>query len=207
MFSGTKNSERFYLTGGTALSEFYFKHRLSEDLDFMTSEENLVPFFAEDLASELKNKNYAVDIRRKFNTFSELIVSDKKDSTKIHIAQDSPFRFEEPRKTEYGIYVDSLIDIITNKLLCIYGRYEIRDYIDIYFAIKTEKMDLIKVIKKAKEKDPGLEEYFLAFSFQKIEGFPDNIDDIPVKILKTIDFKDVKKFFLENAVQLLDKRK
>jgi len=25
---------RFYLTGGTALAEFYLHHRLSEDLDF-----------------------------------------------------------------------------------------------------------------------------------------------------------------------------
>ena len=27
-------SRHFYLAGGTALSEFYLKHRLSEDLDF-----------------------------------------------------------------------------------------------------------------------------------------------------------------------------
>ena len=27
-------TSRYYLAGGTALSEFYFKHRLSEDLDF-----------------------------------------------------------------------------------------------------------------------------------------------------------------------------
>ena len=30
----------FYLTGGTALAEFYLHHRLSEDLDFF-SEQNL----------------------------------------------------------------------------------------------------------------------------------------------------------------------
>ena len=29
-------SEAFYLGGGTALAEFYLKHRLSEDLDFFT---------------------------------------------------------------------------------------------------------------------------------------------------------------------------
>ena len=31
--------DNFYLTGGTALSEFYLKHRLSEDLDFFSEEE------------------------------------------------------------------------------------------------------------------------------------------------------------------------
>ena len=29
----------FYLTGGTALAEFYLHHRLSEDLDFFSEEE------------------------------------------------------------------------------------------------------------------------------------------------------------------------
>ena len=32
-------SDRFYLTGGTALSEFYLQHRLSEDLDFFSEDE------------------------------------------------------------------------------------------------------------------------------------------------------------------------
>ena len=36
--------KRFYLTGGTALAEFYLKHRYSEDLDFFSEEEfSLLP--------------------------------------------------------------------------------------------------------------------------------------------------------------------
>ena len=31
--------ENFYLSGGTALAEFYLKHRLSEDLDFFSENE------------------------------------------------------------------------------------------------------------------------------------------------------------------------
>ena len=34
-------TERFYLTGGTALAEFYLKHRLSEDIDLFTEEEEV----------------------------------------------------------------------------------------------------------------------------------------------------------------------
>ncbi len=37
LFRSFKN--KFYLAGGTALSEFYFHHRISEDLDFFTEEE------------------------------------------------------------------------------------------------------------------------------------------------------------------------
>ena len=31
-------AEHFYLTGGTALAEFYLQHRVSEDLDFFTKD-------------------------------------------------------------------------------------------------------------------------------------------------------------------------
>lgn len=32
-------TNNFYLSGGTALAEYYLHHRLSEDLDFFTFEE------------------------------------------------------------------------------------------------------------------------------------------------------------------------
>ena len=44
-FSELPDQEAFYLTGGTALSTFFLKHRRSNDLDFFTNvEELLVPF-------------------------------------------------------------------------------------------------------------------------------------------------------------------
>ncbi|MBI3956224.1 nucleotidyl transferase AbiEii/AbiGii toxin family protein [Candidatus Gottesmanbacteria bacterium] len=42
MEQAAKNDELtrwYYLTGGTALSEFYLHHRLSEDIDFFTRSE------------------------------------------------------------------------------------------------------------------------------------------------------------------------
>jgi len=44
-FSKVADSEHFYLADGTALAEFCFGHRLSYDLDFFTSKEELIlPF-------------------------------------------------------------------------------------------------------------------------------------------------------------------
>jgi predicted nucleotidyltransferase component of viral defense system len=37
-FRASPLCEIFYLTGGTALSAFYLRHRLSEDLDFFSEE-------------------------------------------------------------------------------------------------------------------------------------------------------------------------
>ena len=36
-------TDRYYLTGGTALAEFYLKHRLSEDFDFFNDTEEVNP--------------------------------------------------------------------------------------------------------------------------------------------------------------------
>lgn len=37
-FRESQLRDRFYVTGGTALSAFYLQHRLSEDLDFFTEQ-------------------------------------------------------------------------------------------------------------------------------------------------------------------------
>src|SRR3989338_8251589 len=50
----------FYLTGGTALAEFYLQHRLSEDIDLFTEKEevnqSLVEVFLKKSARQLKIK-------------------------------------------------------------------------------------------------------------------------------------------------------
>ncbi len=42
VFSRIPDQEHFYLTGGTALSEFYLGHRLSFDLDLFTSDQEII---------------------------------------------------------------------------------------------------------------------------------------------------------------------
>jgi len=42
-FTKTELTNAFRFTGGTALSAFYLEHRLSEDLDFFSSEK--IPFY------------------------------------------------------------------------------------------------------------------------------------------------------------------
>ncbi len=66
---------------------------------------------------------------------------------------DSPFRFEEPHQTPFGVRVDSLMDIATNKLLTVFGRFEPRNFVDVFFLIK-EKFSIEQLIEKSKLKDP-----------------------------------------------------
>lgn len=205
IFFSLPDADNFYLTGGTALAAFYLQHRLSEDLDIFVPEERLVRHTGNRFIKELETEGFEVKIVRTFLSFMELVVKKEKESVRVHLAVDSPFRFEEPTKTDMGITIDSLLDITTNKLLALFGRFEPRDFIDVFFVVKENYMDLDYLISKGREKDPGLDEYYLAIAFEKANDFPDSIEKIPVSMLKDIDVKEMKSFFSRHAVQLLNK--
>jgi len=204
IFAQLPDVEYFYLTGGTALSVFYLFHRLSEDLDFFTPEEHLITYLGDNLKINLEKNNFQVNIIRKFKSFYEIITAKRDESTRIHLALDSPFRFEKPILTELGIKVDSFLDIATNKLTALYGRFEVRDYVDIYFLIKEGHYSLENLIQKTKEKDPGLDAYYLAIAFEKIKEIPDELTKLPLIMLKELNVKEMKDFFIQEAAKLLE---
>ena len=50
---------------------------------------------------------------------------------------DSPFRFQKPEESEFGVMVNSVEDIYVDKFLALYGREEARDAVDLFFILKT----------------------------------------------------------------------
>ena len=91
-FSEIPGSEMFYLTGGTALAEFYLAHRRSYDLDLFTTEKDFAIQFSHTFEEAMKKAFQVKTIRRLLN-FAEFEVSDGIAQTKVQIALDSTFRF------------------------------------------------------------------------------------------------------------------
>ncbi len=60
-FGCLPDKETFYLTGRTALSAFFLKHRKSHDLDFFTSTEELITPFSLKLEASLEKENLKVE--------------------------------------------------------------------------------------------------------------------------------------------------
>jgi len=205
IFASIDETKNFYLTGGTALAEFYLQHRLSEDIDIFTPEEELILYVVDRFTQKLKDSGFDVDISRRFKTFCEIFVNKAQQINKIHIACDSPFRFEQPKETELGIKVDGLMDLATNKLLTVFGRAELKDFIDVFFLVKEKKIVLLDLVEKSMEKDPGLDGYFLAIAFEQVKKIPDEIEKLPVTMLKPVDMTELKEFFINSAMQLMDK--
>jgi hypothetical protein len=204
-FSQIPDSQKFYLTGGTALAEFYLGHRLSYDLDFFTSEDGLILPFSEAMQAGLKKGEFSVNAVRRFETFAELKLSEKEEKTIIHLAYDSPFRFSPPVDSTFGVKVNNYEDIIVDKLLTFFGRAEPRDAVDLFFILKGE--DLWKLSESAPKKDPGFDLYWLAAAFEKVRDFPDEIGQWPVDMLVEVNVRELKDEFLGLAREIMDKIK
>lgn len=206
LFAETEESDLFYLTGGTALAGCYLKHRYSRDLDLFTKEEEIIGYMGDRIQNRLKAKSIQTTTIRKLKSFYEILVKKGEEECPIHLALDSPFRFSEPTERLLGVKIDTIIDIATNKLLTLFGRVEPRDFVDVFFLVK-EKFPLDELIEKSKQKDPGLDEYYLAIAFHQAEELPDEISRLPLKMVKPLDVKEMKEYFIKQALYLLDKAK
>jgi hypothetical protein len=190
----------FYLTGGTALAEFYLAHRRSYDLDLFTTEKNFTIQFSHTFEEAMKKLFQVKTIRRLLN-FAEFEVSDGIVQTKVHIALDSTFRFGEPVDSDIGIKVNDYTDLIVDKLLAFFGRVEPRDAVDLFFILKNE--DFWKLTELAKQKDLGFDLYWLAVALKEVASFPDQIELWAVDMIEPVDPGEIKAKFSELRIEIL----
>ncbi|WP_448605353.1 nucleotidyl transferase AbiEii/AbiGii toxin family protein [Thermoflexus hugenholtzii] len=109
------DQEHFYLTGGTALAEFYLGHRISFDLDLFTTQEGLVGPFSQVLERRFREKEWGVKIIRRFATFVEMLLEKCGEEIRLDLALDAPFRFAPPLLSEYGVLVNVWEDLKAEK--------------------------------------------------------------------------------------------
>lgn len=132
-FRNSPLREHFYLTGGTALSAFYLRHRHSEDLDFFTEQE----IDLESVLGFLRTTPHVVDIQheRKYDRRLFLLHYHDRRTMKVEFTT-YPFPALEPRLAVEGIQVDGWRDILANKLMALTDRKDFKDYLDVYFLLR-----------------------------------------------------------------------
>jgi predicted nucleotidyltransferase component of viral defense system len=115
------------------------------------------------------------------------------------MAQDSLFRFEPTKEFDQypGLKVDSFTDIASNKLLALFGRSALRDFIDVYTLIQKGAFSKEKLIKLAKEKDPGFDLYWVGVAFTQIQDFKSRDLNDMLMLLEPLEFGDVVDFFIQ----------
>jgi predicted nucleotidyltransferase component of viral defense system len=182
-FFASPLAPNFYLTGGTALSRFYFHHRESVDLDLFTNQ----PYTDFDQVNRvvlgiLSALALRIQSQVTTSTFLQYIVVDHSDtSLKVDIVKDVPVHFGAARQVN-GVLVDSLENIGSNKVLAVFGRTDAKDFIDLYWILQRTSLEFDHLFELAKQKDLGLSELYLAYalhSIVKIKLFPRMLEPLP----------------------------
>jgi len=193
----TKN---FFLGGGTALSEFYLRHRLSEDLDFFSEKEineRSLRSFLRKISGKLGIKGFE---KRDFYGLEIYLLKFSRNQTLKVDFSYYPFPPVEKWTFLGKLRVASLYDIAVDKLQTIGAKARPRDYIDLYFILKEKGYKVNKILGDIRAKfDWTIEPSSLASSFMMIKDL--KTGDFP-KMLKPLDRKEMENFFLGLAKSL-----
>ncbi len=186
----------FYLSGGTALSAFYFQHRDSEDLDFFCFETinvSLIHEFMDMVKKDLGAKTMRYDKVFYRNLFF-LTLADKTEF-KLEFTK-YPFKHLGKISKKFGVPIDSLRDIAANKFMALIERFDPKDFVDMYFLL--ERYSLSAIRRDAEKKfgskigDMGVGSEFA--KVRRIEALP--------RMLKPLTIGKVKVFFANEARKL-----
>ena len=208
-----------YLTGGTALSRFYYNHRLSEDLDlfiqikksddlFMINNIKHAGIIAQDLKGQFE-KEFIIDNEYYSEYYARLVVKNINTEVKIDFVREYN-HYGEFGKTDSGILLNNLEDMCGNKISAFEERAEIRDIIDLYYLSKKfplERMFKIADLKRV----PVQFENLLTINLFGIKGRALMLDEINsndlekfINDLKEATEKEIKKKEAEAMNQITD---
>ncbi len=194
LFSDPWFRRYFYLTGGTALSAFYLFHRYSEDLDFFTHQNDMMPVHAliETASSKL---GLSFERVQSYPNFARYLIGGE---LKVDLVTDVGFRVGVPELIE-DFMVDSLKNIAVNKVCCLLGRLEVKDYVDLYFLFKNFQFDIFELLTLGQQKDGGLDPFVWASLVVDVK----RLSHLP-QMIKTVTLKEMQDFFLNLRDQILD---
>ena len=200
IFCKTVLAKKFYLAGGTALSEFYLQHRKSEDLDFFTEEEldikeleRFVDFIGKKISLE------KVEFQHGFGLYTYFFYP-KNETVKHKIDFGQyPFPLIEKPKRFAGLQVEVLYDIAVDKAHIVSVRPRLRDFVDLYFIFQEKKeWNLKGLLQKAFEKfGIKVDPLQLGENLFQVK----NLEDMPI-MLKDFDRQTMENFFLTEAKKL-----
>ncbi len=191
----------FFLSGGTALSEYYLHHRYSDDLDLYTlSEESFqvaataLPSLAASLGGTLGEQVSTPMYRQ---AFVQVV---GQPELRIDIIRDVGPQFGE-HQLAGDIVIDSLLNITVNKVTALFGRAAAKDFVDLYFLLK-HSMVLEELVRLAKQKDPGFSEFYFAGMLREIQ----RVHTLP-RMVRPVTIEELRGFFEPLAEQVLLKIK
>lgn len=145
------------LTGGAALVGFYTHHRTTRDLDLFFRPQRALGSVVEDVTSMLVADGLQVVALRTSPTFAQLEVRDLNESIVVDLVADPTRTIEAAIPTSIGaatVHVETIYQLLVNKLCSLLSRSEPRDLIDIQ-ALVAAGVDLDRALEDCPKHDSG----------------------------------------------------
>lgn len=191
IFKKLKYFPEFYLVGGTALA-LQIGHRISVDFDLFSP--NDIP------------KNFLSIVKKIFKGFKIEVILDHSEQTSVKAGRTKidfvKYKFPLISKlTELeGVKILSVLEIAAMKAFVIGHRGTLKDYVDLYFLLKENRITLEK-IKELAEKKYKDEFNFRLFLEQLV--YLDDIKKEKIEFLrKPVTKEEMAKFFEKEIKRL-----
>ena len=190
-FFGERDWQGLWLTGGTCLAEYYFGHRVSIDIDLFTTDQDLLQAARRVIqGQQVFDALGQVETVRVSPSFCQFLLRcHDGEVVKIDLAKDIPVCLDE--KVRCGnVWLDSLLDLTSNKMGCLVHREDVKDYADLYYLLPHLGLGAKEALDLGLKKEGGLDPIILAAQMQLIEAAPR-----PDFLLAETRWEDVQSFF------------
>lgn len=205
-FTSTHTPSRFYLSGGTALSAFYLKHRRSDDLEFFTLDSQALMDAERLLEDSAGRTGLTITEVKTADTIVQFFLAGDQDPAyplkKVDVVLDTEPHLAVERFGPY--FVDSLLDIAVNKVTAIF-RLDTKDFIDLYFLLGRRGLTLDDLMPIAKQKLIGFHEFDLAGCLAQFSSLAGRARFVERYMIERVDLFTMEEFYRGLSTDLFER--
>lgn len=168
------SSYGFALAGGYAIQAHGFLQRMSSDVDIFASSRATVDFMqaVDAVAAAYRRAGFVVPVEVRGSSFARLDVAAGEESAKVELGVD--WRENDPVPLTVGpvLHPD---DAVANKVCALFGRAEVRDYVDVDAILTSDRYSEEVLLRLALDHDPGFDASWFAEALARIGRLPDSL--------------------------------
>ncbi len=163
----------FCLAGGYAVQAHGFVDRISNDVDLFTTMTAAADFPAAqaEVVAALRAAGLDVVVQREGPTFARIGVADPADGRASTLELGVDWRAFPPVQLAIGPVLHPA-DAVANKLCALFGRAEVRDYVDVHGVLEDGRYSRDELLRMAAEHDPGFEPGRFAEALRAVGRLP-----------------------------------
>lgn len=164
----------FALAGGYAVQAHGFLSRISSDIDLFTDvrAESSFAQAVDAVIAAYQREGFQVEVEVRSASFARLSVRSTDENAKVELALD--WRRNEPIHLAVGpvLHED---DAVANKICALFGRAEVRDYVDVDAIVTSGRYIEDELLDLAADHDPGFDRLRFAEALAEIDRLPDSL--------------------------------